>query len=98
MRTKAVEFHCPTLINSSYDQHGRCNGGCMASIRVTQPRGGIEVWQAAYDTSVPISYHGGSIDSLVCPVLIHSVPFHRGVTWPSDPPVSGRRPLRYAAS
>ena len=64
MRTKAVEFHCPTLINSSYDQHGRCNGGCMASIPVTQPRGGIEVWQAAYDTSVPISYHGGSIDSL----------------------------------
>ena len=25
----------------------------------------------------------------VCPVLIHSVPFYRGVTWPSEPPVKG---------
>ena len=33
MRTKAVEFHCPTLINSSYDQHGRCNGGCTDEMR-----------------------------------------------------------------
>ena len=63
-RTRAIEFHCPTLINSSYDQHGRCNGGCLASLPVTQPRGGIEVWQASYDNSLPISYHGGSIDSL----------------------------------
>ena len=27
-------------------------------------RGGVEVWQAAYDNTVPIDLHGGVIDSL----------------------------------
>ena len=54
-RTRAIEFHCPTLINSSYDQHGRCNGGCLASLPVTQPRGGIEVWQASYGTPFAVN-------------------------------------------
>ena len=63
VRTQAIEFHCPTLINTSYDQHGRQSGGSLASIPIREP-GKVQVWQAQYDNSLPIGYHGGVIDSL----------------------------------
>jgi len=63
VRTQAIEFHCPTLVNTSYDQHGRQSGGSLASIPIEHP-GKVQVWQAQYDNSVPIGFHGGAIDSL----------------------------------
>ena len=36
----------------------------MAQVPITKQRGEVEVWQAAYDNSVPIDLHGGVIDSL----------------------------------
>ena len=63
-RTKAIEFHCPTLVTTSYDQKGRQSGGSLAQVPITKQRGEVEVWQAAYDNSVPIDLHGGVIDSL----------------------------------
>jgi len=33
-------------------------------VPITKQRGEVEVWQAAYDNSVPIDLHGGVIDSL----------------------------------
>lgn len=29
-RTKAVEFHCPSLVTSSYNQDGKQSGGSLA--------------------------------------------------------------------
>ena len=63
-RTKAVEFHCPSLVTSSYNQDGKQSGGSLAQVLVTQARGDVVVWQAAYDNSVPIAMHGGTIDTL----------------------------------
>ena len=63
LRTKAIEFHCPTLVNTSYNQDGKQSGGSIASVPITKDRGQVEVWQAGYDNSLPISYHGGAIRS-----------------------------------
>ena len=63
-RTKAIEFNCPTLIASSYNQQGKQSGGSLAQIPITKGRGEVEVWQAGYDNGVPINLHGGTIDSL----------------------------------
>ena len=53
-RTKAIEFNCPTLISTSYNQQGKQSGGSLAQVPITKKRGEVEVWQAAYDNSVPI--------------------------------------------
>jgi hypothetical protein len=64
LRTKAIEFHCPTLVNTSYDQRGKQSGGSLCSVPVTVAQNEVQVWQSTYDQSIPVSFHGGSIDSL----------------------------------
>jgi hypothetical protein len=64
LRVRSIEFHCPTLVNSSYDQQGRMQGAQLASIPVQVPANDVQVWGASYDNSVPCAIHGGSIDSL----------------------------------
>jgi hypothetical protein len=75
-------------------------GGSLASIPITQPRGGVEVWQAAYDNSVPISLHGGVVDSLTYsltnqdgdPVNLQGSDFNATlrISWPDpQPPALG---------
>ena len=99
-RTKAIEFHCPTLVSTAYNQDGKMYGGSLASIPITQPRGGVEVWQAAYDNSVPISLHGGVVDSLTYsltnqdgdPVNLQGSDFNATlrISWPDpQPPALG---------
>jgi hypothetical protein len=64
LRTRSIEFHCPTLVSSSYDQQGRMQGAQLASIPVQVPANDVQVWGAAYDNSVPCAIHGGSIDNI----------------------------------
>ena len=99
-RTRAIEFHCPTLVTSSYDQQGKQTGGSLAQVPITKQRGETEVWQAAYDNSVPIAFHGGTIDSLTFsltnqdgdPVNLQGTDFNATlrITWPDPvPPAIG---------
>ena len=99
-RTKAIEFHCPTLVTSSYDQKGKQSGGSLAQVPITKPRGQVEVWQAAYDNGVPIDLHGGMITSLTYslsnqdgdPVNLQGSDFNATlrISWPDPvPPAMG---------
>jgi len=99
-RTRAIEFHCPTLVTSSYDQQGKQTGGSLAQVPITKQRGETEVWQAAYDNSVPIAFHGGTIDSLTFsltnqdgdPVNLQGTDFNATlrIIWPDPvPPAIG---------
>ena len=62
LRTRSLQFHCPTFINSSYDNNGRRQGGLLADIPITVPPGYVQAWSAAFDNSVPAAVHGGSMD------------------------------------
>ena len=64
LRNRSIEFHCPSLVNSSYDQHGRMQGAQLASIPIQVPANDVQVWSASYDNSVPCAVHGGTVDSL----------------------------------
>ena len=64
LRTRSLQFHCPTFINSSYDNNGRRQGGLLADIPITVPPGYVQAWSAAFDNSVPAAVHGGSIDAV----------------------------------
>ena len=99
-RTKAIEFHCPTLVTTSYDQKGKQSGGSLAQVPITKPRGQVEVWQAGYDNGVPIDLHGGVIDSLTYslsnqdgdPVNLQGSDFNATlrISWPDPvPPAIG---------
>ena len=99
-RTKAIEFHCPTLVTSSYDQKGKQSGGSLAQVPITKPRGQVEVWQAAYDNGGPIDLHGGVITSLTYslsnqdgdPVNLQGSDFNATlrISWPDPvPPAMG---------
>ena len=64
LRTRSIEFHCPTLVSSSYDQSGRLQGAQLASIPISVPANDVQIWGASYDNSVPCAIHGGSVDSI----------------------------------
>eukprot|EP01043_Picozoa_sp_COSAG02_P033623 COSAG02_NODE_2303_length_9183_cov_6.229369_8_plen_515_part_01 len=64
LRTRSLQFHCPTFINSSYDNNGRRQGGLLADIPITVPPGYVQAWSAGFDNSVPAAVHGGSIDAV----------------------------------
>jgi len=64
MRTRSLQFHCPTLINSSYDNAGRMQGGLLADVPISVPPGYVQTWAAQYDNSMPTAIHGGAIDSI----------------------------------
>ena len=96
LRTKAIEFHCPTLVNTSYDQRGKQSGGSLCSVPVTVAQNEVQVWQSTYDQSIPVSFHGGSIDSLTWsltdgeghPVNLQGQDFNATlrVSWPDPVP------------
>ena len=64
LRTRSLQFHCPTFVNSSYDNSGTRQGGLLADIPITVPPGYIQAWSAGFDNSIPAAVHGGSIDSV----------------------------------
>ena len=64
LRTTSVAFHCPSLISSSYNQHGELAGAVMANVPIVVPSGSIQAWQASYDTSIPCNLHGGVVDTI----------------------------------
>ena len=64
LRTTSVAFHCPSLVSSSYNQHGELAGAVMANVPIVVPSNNVQAWQAMYDTSIPCNLHGGSIDTI----------------------------------
>jgi len=64
LRTTSVAFHCPSLVSSSYNQHGELAGAVMANVPITVPSNNVQAWQAMYDTSIPCSLHGGNVDTI----------------------------------
>jgi hypothetical protein len=64
LRTTSVAFHCPSLVGSSYNQHGERAGAVMANVPIVVPSNNVQAWQAMYDTSIPCNLHGGSIDTV----------------------------------
>ena len=64
VRVRSLVFHCPTLIDSSYDQTGKKSGAQLGVVPVTVPFGSVQVWQAAYNNSVPCALHGANISTI----------------------------------
>ena len=65
LRTRAIEFHCPTLASSAYNQDGKLRGAQLASVPIQVPQNAVQAWQCNFDNSVPCSgHHGASIDSI----------------------------------
>jgi hypothetical protein len=64
LRTTAVSFHCPSLVSSSYNQHGELAGAAMANVPIMVPSNNIQAWQAMYDASIPCNLHGGVVDAI----------------------------------
>ena len=63
-RTRALQFHCPTLCQTSYNANGKLQGAQMASIPIDVAQGQLQTYAASYDNSMPTDLHGGSIDSI----------------------------------
>eukprot|EP01045_Picozoa_sp_COSAG04_P017341 COSAG04_NODE_1527_length_6459_cov_1.844025_4_plen_501_part_00 len=63
-RVRTVVFHCPTLIDSSYDSSGKRSGAQLQVVPVSVPSGAVQVWQSQYDNSIPCQLHGGDISSI----------------------------------
>ena len=64
LRTRSLEFHCPTLVPPSYGPDGKQSGAQVASVPVTAPQNSMQTWQATWDSSVPTDLHGATIDSI----------------------------------
>ena len=65
LRTRAIEFHCPTLASSAYNQDGKLMGAQLASVPIQVPQNATQAWQCHFDNSIPCSgHHGASIDSV----------------------------------
>jgi hypothetical protein len=65
LRTTSVSFHCPSLVSSSYNQHGELAGAVMANVPIMVPSNNVQAWQSMYDASIPCSLHnGGVIDTI----------------------------------
>ena len=64
VRVRSLVFHCPTLIDSSYDQTGKKSGAQLGVVPVTVPSGSVQVWQAAFNNSVPCALHGANISTI----------------------------------
>jgi hypothetical protein len=62
VRVRALQFHCPTLCQTSYAADGKLAGAQMACVAVNVPAGNIQTYQASYDNSIPCDLHGGNID------------------------------------
>jgi hypothetical protein len=63
-RVRTVVFHCPTLIDSSYDSSGKRSGAQLQVIPISVPSGAVQVWHSQYDNSIPCQLHGGDISSI----------------------------------
>ena len=63
-RTRALQFHCPTLCQTSYNANGKLHGAQMASIPIEVAQGQLQTYSARYDNSMPTDLHGGSINAI----------------------------------
>jgi hypothetical protein len=63
-RVRTVVFHCPTLIDSSYDSSGKRSGAQLQVVPISVPSGAVQVWQSQYDNSIPCQLHGGDISAI----------------------------------
>jgi len=99
-RVRSVVFHCPTLISSSYDQTGKRSGAQLGVVPVTVPANTVQVWQAAYNNSLPCALHGGSVSQIefyirdqdLNPVDLQGTAFQATIqlSWPDPrPPTIG---------
>ena len=62
LRNRSIEFHCPSLVNSSYDQHGRMQGAQLASI----PIRGVTVVSVDLPTTVAPDNSAAPCGILLC--------------------------------